>query len=198
MLRERDFPGLQRVHRKDGSAALYWTSSAAAINAGFIPKTVRLDYRDSSAGLAKRCQHLEARMVAWLADREKADQPIVLDGKIGWLIKVYLTHPYSPFHEKRQKTQQRYQYYLKELNRAVGEGRLSQLNGIDFRRWYQMFKQPKHEDGRDRISGAHHLMNMLRTVLSFGNELGLPHARRLRDALSAIKFPDAPARSGRP
>jgi hypothetical protein len=198
MARNNDFPGLQRVHRKDGSAALYWTSSAAAINAGFIPKTVRLDYRDCSAGLAKRCQHLEARMVAWLAEREKADQPIVFDGTIGGLIKIYLGHPASPFHERLKTTRQTYQYNLQKLNHPLGGYRLDQINGIDFRRWYERFKEPKQEGGPERVSGAHHLMEMLRIVLGFGVELGLPHVERLRDALSAIKFPDAPARSGRP
>jgi len=120
----------------------------------------------------------------------------VLDGTIGGLIKVYLTHPYSPFHEKRQKTQQTYQYYLKELNRAVGERLLSQLDGIDFRRSYQQFKEPKQGGIPERISRAHHLTEMLRIVFSFGVELGLPDAKRLRDALSAIRFPNAPAPSG--
>lgn len=198
MLREIDFPGLARVYRNDGSIELVWVASPAAIAAGFTPEIVRLHCPDWSQELAERCQDLEAEMRARPDDHGQADKPIVFDGTMGGLIEIYQMHPESTYHQLRENTRWTYYYNMQKLSHAVGGRRLSQLNDIDLRRWYRMFKQPKHGDGRDRISGAHDLMSMLRTVLSFGSELGLPHARRLRAALSAIKFPDAPARSGRP
>jgi hypothetical protein len=197
MQRESDFPGLVRVYRNDGSIELNWVASPDAIAVGFIPDIVRLHYSDWSAELAERCQNLEAQMAAWLADWEKAEKPTVFDGTIAGLIEIYLKHPDSPFLEKWKKTQQTHHYHLQKLSHTVGGRRLCQLSDIDFRRWYQSFKEPRHQGGPDQVSGAHHIKETLRIVLSFGAELGLPHAERLRDALSAVRFPNTRAGSRR-
>jgi hypothetical protein len=221
-----DVPGLQRSPRKDGPPALYWVASRIAIAAEFQPKTVRLHYSDDSPELAERCQDLWAQMLKWLADQDRVEKPIKFDGTIGGLIRTYLTHPESPFHEKDEKTQKRYRNDLQMISRTVGERRLDRLNGIDFRRWHKLFRRPSRrrsngrgERGADRphavpratdegddeqreeadypelIAKAHKLMTMLRIVFSFGVELGLPHAKRLRDVLHEIRFPNAPART---
>ena len=111
------------------------------------------------------------------------------------------------------------------VSRTVGERRVDQLNGIDFRLWYKKFKRPsrRRTEGRgehnagdpgarlqpndekddeqreraggpERIAKAYKLMTMVRIVFSFGVELGLPHAKRLRDVLHEIRFANAPAR----
>ena len=197
MQRESDFPGLVRVYRNDGSIELNWVASPDAIAVGFIPDIVRLHYSDWSAELAERCQNLEAQISAWLADWEKAEKPTAFDGTIGGLIEIYLRHPDSPFLEKRKNTQQTHHYHLQKLNSTAGERRLCQLNDIEFHRWYDRSKEPKQQGGPERLSGAHHLIEMLRIVFSFGVELGLPHPERLRDALSAIRSNTRPVPAGR-
>jgi hypothetical protein len=42
--------------------------------------------------------------------------------------------------------------------------------------------------GAERITSAYQFMKRLRSIFSFGVELGLPHAKRLREALSLIRF----------
>jgi hypothetical protein len=191
MSHENNFPGLQPLDLGNGTIAMYWVALGAAIAAGYPIKAVRLYEPDGSAELDERCQDLESRMMAWLTYRENADKPIVFDGTIAGLIEIYLTHPCSPFHEKRTTTQRTYQYNSQKLHRTVGRCRLSELNRVDFLRWYEQFKESRWEAGPERISHAHHLIAMLRTAFSFGVQLDLPHAKRLRDALSAIKFPPA-------
>jgi hypothetical protein len=195
MPRKSDFPGLQRANRKDGSTALHWVATRVAVAAGYTPKTERLHYLDESAELAKRCQELQAEMESWLADQEKADKPIKFDGTIGGLIKIYMMHPESPYHDIEQNSRKTYDYDLKVISRTVGERRLDRLNGINFIGWYKKFKQPRQKGGPERIASAHKYMTMLRIVFSFGVVLGLPHAKRLRDVLHEIDFPNAPGRT---
>jgi len=190
-----DFPGLQRSPRKDGSIALHWVASRIAIAVDYTPKTVRLHYPDLSPELAQRCQDLDAQMRVWLCDQENMDERIKFDGTIGSYVKIYENHPESPYHEKDQETQRGYHFKLKRLYDRVGERRVDRLNGIDFRRWYKQFRKPKSEGEREHITGAHDLMTMLRTVVSFAVELGLPHANRLRDVLGEIRFQNGRGRS---
>jgi integrase len=136
-------------------------------------------------------------MVSWLANQNEADKPIVFDGTIAGIIKHYQTHPESPYHELDDGSQRSYDHDLRVICRTVGERRVDRLNGIDFRRWYKQFKRPEREGGPERISRAHHLITTVRIIFSFGVELGLPHAKRVRDALSEIDFPDAPPRNQR-
>ena len=193
-------PGFQCRPRKDGSVALYWVASRAAIAAGYEPKTVRLHFPvpnpDPAPELSRRCQDLQAQMERWLIEQSSdADKPIVFNGTLGSLIRVYEENPDSPFHEKGQATQRNYSAALKTLRNTVGERRLSSLNGLDFRRWYKRFREPREGGGPERISSAHYIMTMLRLVLSFGDELSLLHAKRLRDVLHGIRFADAPPRT---
>jgi hypothetical protein len=190
-----DFPGLQRRHRKDGSTALYWMPYADAIAAGFRPKTVRLHYPDNSPELAKRCEDLRAQMVAWRANPDKADKRVEFDGTIASYIKIYETDPDSPYQDLDETTQRSYRIRLRRLYKTVGDRRVDRLNGIDFRRWYKRFRKPKREGDPEHVTGAHDLMKMLRTVISFAVESGLPHATRLRDALSEIRFQNGRPRS---
>jgi integrase len=191
-----DFPGLQRSQRKDGSVALHWVAPRVAVAAGYPVRTVRLHYEEGSAHLAERCQDLHAQALAWLWEEGKAGHRTVFDGTLGSLIRLYETLPESPFNnDKAESTRRGYIDDMRLLERVVGARRLDRLNGIDFRRWYRDFRKPREPGGPERIRRAHGIMTMLRILLSFGVELGLPHAERLRNVLSNINFPKPPPRT---
>ena len=195
MPRKGDFPGLQRSKRKDGTIALHWVASRVAIAAGYPVKTVRLHgYMEGSPELADRCQDLQAQMSAWLADQSRADKPIVFNGTIGGLIKLYETLPESPYHDKAPSTKRVYADDMRLIARILGERRLTRLTGLDFLRWYKEFRKPKTPDGSERVRLAHGVMVMLRILFSYGALLGLPESRRLRDILSELRFADAAPR----
>lgn len=156
---------------------------------------MRLHYVEGSAELAERCQDLQAQVSAWLAEEGRADKLIVFDGTIAGIIKLYETHPESPYHDKEPSTRRVYADDMRLINRAVGERRITRLTGLDFMRWYKEFRKPKSLDGPERVRRAHGAMVMLRILFSFGALVGLPETKRLRDALSELRFSDAPPRS---
>jgi hypothetical protein len=184
-----DFPGLQRRHRKNGSLVLYWVALPVAVAAGYTPKTVHLhNFVDESPELSERCQKLQAEMEVWLANRDRVEKPVRFDGTVRGVIRQYKTHPLSPYQEFPDNSRRTADKELRAIDRAVGERRLEYLQGIDFRRWYKEFRKPSEEGGAERITSAHHRMTRVRAVFSFGGELGLPHAKRLREELSRIRF----------
>jgi hypothetical protein len=183
-----DFPGLQRSPpRKDGSVALHWARSHAARKVGYPVKTVRLrNFIDPSPQLDKRCQELQAEQEKWLADQHRPDESIRFDGTFGSLIAIYETHEESPYQRFPRSSRTPIHFQLRTLRRAVGERRLDKLNGIDFRRWYREFRAPRKKG--ERISNAYQLIKRVRAVLTFGMELGLADAKRLREVLSFMEF----------
>jgi len=195
MPRKGDFPGLQRSRRKDGTVALHWVASRVAIAAGYPVKTVRLHgYLEGSVELTDRCQDLQAQMSAWLADQSRDDRPIIFDGTLGGLIKLYETRPESPYHDKASSTKRVYADDMRLIGRILGDRRLTRITGLDFLRWYKELRKPKTPDRSERIRRAHGVIVMLRILFSYGAILGLPETRRLRDILGELRFADAPPR----
>jgi hypothetical protein len=170
-------------------------ASRIAIAAGYPVKTVRLHgYIESSDELADRCQDLQAQMSAWLADQDRADKPIIFDGTLGGLIKLYETLPESPYHDKAPSTKRVYADDMRLIGRILGERRLTRITGLDFLRWYKELRRPRTSDGSERIRRAHGVITMLRILFSYGALLGLPETTRLRDILSELRFADAAPR----
>jgi hypothetical protein len=163
--------------------------SHAARKAGYPVKTVRLrNFVDDSPQLAKRCEDLQAEQEKWLAKQHRPDKRIQFDGTFGSLIAVYETDEESPYQQRPRSSRTPIHYQLRTLRRAVGERRLDHLNGIDFPRWYRAFRAPRKEGGRERISNATQLIKRARAVLSFGVELGIADALRLRQVFSFMEF----------
>lgn len=190
-----EYPGLQRRPRKNGSVALYWVALDKVIKAGYTPKTVRLHYSDPSTELSARCHALQAQMDAWIA-KNGSDRKLdpALAKTIRDLIRLYTADPESHYHALDRTTRKGYDRQMRMLDRSVGERRLDCLHGRDFYRWYNQFKTPAREGTQERVSSAHHLITMLRTLFSFGLQWGVPHAERLRKVLHEIRFHDAPPR----
>ena len=187
-----EYPGLQRKPPDaNGFVAMYWAAPRRAVRAGYPSKTVRLhNFVYPSPQLAARCQQLWAEMETWLAEQCQPDTPIVFDGTIGGLIRLYQTVEDSTYHDLEDNTRKLYDGQLRQIGRVAGIVRLDQLHGIDFRRWYKRFKQPKHDGDREHVAGAHGLLAMVRILLKFGAELGLVEAKRLRDEIRARRLPE--------
>jgi hypothetical protein len=203
-------PGLQRKPPdKSGVIVMYWAAPRRAIIVGYEPETVRIEGFDDVASrewplrepldararqLAAKCEELWAKMEKWLVEKNSPDKSFFFDGTVGGLIKLYQTHPDSPYQEVEENTQKTYDKQLRQIDRVMGKVRLDQIHAIDLRRWYKTFKKPKNEKDRKHVSGTHHLMGMVRTILKFGAECGFTEAIRLRDEMRDLEFQNAPAR----
>jgi integrase len=192
-----DFPGFQRSPpRNDGSIALHWVAPRKAVEAGYLPKTVRLDgFIDDSPDLSARCHELWAEMEAWLAEQARPDKPVKYDGTVGSLIAIYEAHEYSPYRRLARNSKENADYELRRLKHTVAERRVPKLNGIDFWRWYWQFRKPAYEGGPERITDAFHIMARVRAVFTFGVLLRLPDLQELRYILSLIRFPNPDSRT---
>jgi integrase len=191
-----DFPGLQRSPpRTDGSIALHWVAPRKAIEAGYLPKTVRLHgYTDGSPELSARCHQLDAEQQAWLAEQEKPEKRFTYDGTVGSLVRLYETDECSPYMRLKRHSTKNADYELRKLKRTVAERRVEKLDGRDFWRWYSRFRQPAYEGGPERITDAYNIMTRARGVFTFGVLLRLPACAELRNILSLIRFPNPVSR----
>ena len=193
-----DFPGLQRSPpRSDGSIALHWVAPRRAVEAGYSPKTVRLNgFIDDSPELSARCHELLAEMEEWLAEQAKPDKPVKYDGTVGSLITIYETDEYSPYQQLARKSQENADYELRKLKRTVAERRVEKLNGIDFWRWYWEFRKPAKEGGPERITDAYNIMTRVRGLFTFGVLLRLPACAELRNILKSYQVPEPDVTKG--
>lgn len=186
-----DAPGLN-IFVRDGKRVAYWVAPRDARKRGYQPKTVRLHGDlDSAATLqafAARCRVLQADMLGWLNDPAVRDLPIY-DGAIRSLIDCYQRDPRSPFHQLRQNTQQTYAEWCRALERVAGSRRVDKLVGSDLREWYDAIRAPRRpgEAPRERLArGA--VPQLLRILINYGLELGLPECERLDLILKHMAF----------
>jgi hypothetical protein len=194
------FPGRQRRERKDGSVVFYWVALPKAVAVGFLPKTERLDYPADSEEMSARCIALQAQMERWLTDPARQDR---FDGKrvrtIRELIRLYQSDPLSTYRDVGHTTRRGYNWQLKHIDKAVGERVIARLCGRDFRSWYNQFRynqftKPTEPGGPDHITKAYHLINMVRTLFTFGTAWRVPEAAVVRDILAKMDFQKPPAR----
>lgn len=180
-------------NRVGGKIIPRWRARRSAIRAGYQPTTVYLDPAMSHEELAERCRALQAHMEAWLAAGNKRGAA-VFDGTLGSLLEMYASDEDSPYRDLKYSTQQAYADDIKILRNAVGARRINMLTGQDFRRWYNNLRQPAKPGAPERLRRAHGVMTMLRIVLGYGHQLGLPNCGRLKDILSEMRFKTARAR----
>ena len=184
-----DTPWLVWRKAKDDTRTAYWVSRVP----DYPLKTQRLWHGaepsdDEMAVIAADCRRLYAEARAWAAGTKGAKPQF--DGTLGSLIRLYQSDPDSPYREIKYTTQQTYNGWLTLLNRAGAHRRLDKLNGQDFRELYRTLKRPKVAGGPERVRRASSAIQMLRTLLSYGKSLGLPHCERLRSILEDMRFKD--------
>jgi hypothetical protein len=185
-------PGLDWKKRGDRRIPR-WRARRSAVQLGYRPAHVVLaadpDDLDTIAAL---CRAEQERLEAWLRG---LSAPPMFDGTLGSLIRLYQTDPASPYQDLKYSTQRTYDDDLKILWETVGSRRLKTLNGSDFRRWYNRYKEPARRGGSERIRRAHGVMTMLRILFGYGRSIGLPHCGELKDMLAEMRFKTPPARS---
>jgi hypothetical protein len=191
-------PGLKTRKRANGVFAYYWVAANCSRRTDNYPsKTVRLKNQspDGAEERASQCQHLHMELQLWLEGKtpEQEFGRIDFDGSVASLIRFYRDHPQSPYRKLKYNTQKIYDQHLNILRDVVGKRRLSTLGGVDFLAWYDKFALDDHGEST-LISTAHKLMNMFRITVSWGVVLELPHAPRVRDILSEMRFAKPEAR----
>ncbi len=186
-----DAPGLQFAKRI-GGLAQYWVANPEARSRGYKPRTVRLHYDLSTpqgcSDLERRCVALTNEMLAWLGDSEGLGKPIY-DGTIAALIRCYQTDAKSPYHGLRPNTQRGYDDWCRTLERAMGKRRIDRLGGQDLRDCFLALLEPAHPGGAPRVRLAQACVrSMMRILLIYGAELGLPGCIELVQILERMTF----------
>jgi hypothetical protein len=178
-------PGLKARSRKSGPPAYYWVASAISRETEDYPlKTVRVHGNEDE--VAARCRVLTEELKEWLANRGRGERHF--DGTIKALIRVYQTTPESSYQTVKFNTRRMYDENLKILENSVGQMRLDELNGINFKRWFNNFKAPAKDGGPERPRRAYGAMQLLRIIVGFGVVTDTPHCARLSDILKHMEF----------
>lgn len=185
-------PGLKTRRRANGNLTYYWVAANCSRQAGAYPqKTVRLKDQtpEGDEARAAQCQQLHMELQLWLSGKSGGTEfkRTDFDGTVASLLHFYRDHPQSPYRKLKYNTQKIYDQHVDLLRDVVGKRRLSTLTGVDFLSWYDKFSTDDHGE-KTLISTAHKLMNMFRITVSWGVVVELPHATRIRDILSEMRF----------
>lgn len=120
-------------------------------------------------------------MLSWASDRGQG-RPAVYDGTFASLVKLYESHPDSPYHELHETTRVTYSRTMASLMKYKGERRVDAVTGNDMRRWYKEIAEANSR------SYAYFMIGVLKTVLSFASTLRIREASELREELRAARF----------
>lgn len=187
-------PGL-KSRRRGNRVAWYWIARRDLVQRGWRPRAVRLRH-DTAEARAEACRRMQAQMLAWAA-RDRAENP-TYDGSMRALSRAYQIEPTSPYARIEHTTRQTYDGYLRLIERTVGSRRVDALTAADFGRWFDQWSAPAAKNGPRRVVRAHHAMNMVRGLLTFGKSMRLPGCRDARDILSDMRFAGTAPRSACP
>lgn len=202
-------PGIKRRTRA-GEDARYWLVPAkdAAANYPGMNRTIPKNASEEEA--AAMCRGWWEDLLAWRAGRPKT---VVYT--FAWLCDRYKYDPRSPIHTKHPATQDNYGYHLKAIKASIGHLRFdplpdsntSRVLGADIREYHEGWGCPVEKvdeaTGKAALvatapSRARHMIMMLRTISSYGVEIGAPGAADLRQRLAVMTFPTPPARTKAP
>jgi hypothetical protein len=186
-------PGLKR--RGKNGERLYWIARTDMAKAGYMPRLVRLSYDINDPAVHRlieaACQRLDSEMKAWASGQKAKHKHF--DGTVLSLSRRYQTDEASPFKQHKWNWRDRETRILKTIEAAFGQRSLATLTNNDFKRWYDVAKQPKIGGGPERIDRAVKIMKLLRQMLSFGVAAELAHCARLCAILEKMRF-KGPAR----
>ncbi|MBI1620117.1 site-specific integrase [Aquamicrobium zhengzhouense] len=176
----KDRPGYQYRKRADGTLAHYWNPKRASKRSpdGLPVRPIPTGTDDEE--ISRLCRMWTDEL---LADLDTIEQGPVYDGRIESLVRLYRTHPDSPYHDLKHSTRIRdYEPSLRLIVKTVGDRAIAKLGGSDFRRWFTQWSS------RGRERRGHGAIRKLRSVLSFGVEQRLPGCAQAREILSLIRF----------
>jgi hypothetical protein len=110
------------------------------------------------------CHRHNAEQLLWARGGEDGDPKSVFDGTIARLIKVYQTHPKSPYQKLRHDSQIQYTSALIALERAIGKVRVKHITFDDISDWQDRLAG----DGRPMKARAAGLIGQLKRLVVFG------------------------------
>jgi hypothetical protein len=185
-------PGLKVRPRKSGPPAYYWMASAISRQAKDYPDQI-IRLHGEPEQVAMDCQILTARLKGWLSDKmigEMAAEPTIKD-----LIKQYQRTPESGYAEIKSNTRRMYDWHLDLLESCYGDSKLSEINGLNFRRWFNELKSPAQAGGPERPRRAYGAIQLLRIIIGFGVVCDTPECVRLSEILAHMEFEAPKART---
>jgi hypothetical protein len=138
--------------------------------------------------LACACDLLQNEMLTWGSGVLVHDQLTGFDDTIASLIRIYLTHRDSPYHDLRHNVQITYGRRMSYIVRDFGSKPISTLTISDFKEMYRFWLAPKEPNGKRRISHAHEQMVFVRQAFRFGKALKLRGCRDAKDILDEMEF----------
>lgn len=189
---EIDAPGLD-IRGQGSNRRPYWVCPKRGRRANFRPFIQRLHYNlDDYAEverMAAHCRSLYSDMRDWIANPDVQNRA-VYDGSLKSLFDVWQQDPESPWHGLRANTQRSYEYAIAVLDRyKCTARRIDRLTGKDLRRWHRQIMQPPGYEGAPKKRAADMAVrDVMRAVLAFGMELGLPECGALMAVLSVMRF----------
>jgi integrase len=187
-------PGLKFRARKNGPPVPYWVAAAAAVKAGFTPKSVRLTYQTDSE-IVSRCQRLDSEMKMFMGGRTVAEP---FDGTFKALFRVYETDSESTFKALRPASLVPYTVYLAKLYRHIGDRRISDCDGRDVKRWFAVWSQPAKPGARRRVAAARMALAVMKAAISFGIVCRLAGCKEFRAILDEMEFEGVKPRTAAP
>lgn len=191
-------PGLCRRPRAGGEAC-YFIPPSEDVKAGFRPKSIALPHGLGEDEIAVQCRRLWQSLLEWRLNLPKGPTRYT----VAWLIDRYLRDEQSPYQGLGHRALQSYAGFCKILRRDIGERRIDpdgmrqRILGEHVRTWHREWGKPA-ENGKPRPQRARHLIVQFRLLVTYAVELGVPGATDLRAMLSAMRFPQPPARAVAP
>lgn len=182
-----DAPGLTWRKTPTGWEAR-WRARHDLIQRGYHPKSLTVwagaELDEAAAELIRRrCRTAQGEMLIF--GRGEMPVPSKFDGTLARLIDCYQTDPDSTYQKLRTSTRRNQDAELRRLAAARGTERVEEIKARQIKRWHEEFKGT---DGL-RITTAHRMMALLRTVMRFGaTMLEDDHCLRVASLLSQMRF----------
>lgn len=145
--------------------------------------------------LARACDVLQNEMLTWGSGVLVHDQCAAFDNTIASLIRIYLTHKDSPYHDLRHNVQITYSRRMGYIARDFGSKPISMLTISDFKEMHRFWLAPRELNGKRRVSHAYEQMVYVRQAFRFGKVLKLPGCRDAKDILDEMEFPNVKRRT---
>lgn len=154
-------PGL-KWRKLAGGYSPIWVADEADVKAGYQPKTVNLRHLvDTPEILVARCNSLQADMILWRTGHRF--DPLVFDGSIESLFRVYETHKRSPYRDLKPGSLRPYKHYLRRMKGHIGKVLVDDITGIRLMDWHDLWS----ESGK-HLAAAAVSRSILGAALSFG------------------------------
>jgi hypothetical protein len=183
---------------------VYWACDEAEKFKGYRPRTVRLhvdltvtephDVASVIVTVEEICNREQQAMLAWadgsVSDRERLAPKY--DGTVRSLIELYRSDKESSFQRLKENTQDSYAEWLDVVEKTIGLRRLDRMQPKWLRTCYDEWGAPEKEGDAPRTRRAYGCIQMMKVLLNYGVEGGIPHAARLRDGMEKMRFEKNP------